>query len=220
MRFGNVLGSSGSVVPIFERQIAAGGPVTVTDPEVVRYFMTIPEAVGLVLQSSALGQGGEIFVLDMGKPVKIAQLARQMIRLSGLEPERDIEIKFIGLRPGEKLYEELHHLKANCTPTAHARIKRLTSEPVAFHKVRAQLHWLSQELHTATPDELKRMLHEILPEYSPTLSGNGDSRSSLGGRSLLETDLFPEMVWVGGANSSAPLTATRSAPVPAMNQPY
>ncbi len=127
VRFGNVLGSSGSVVPIFEQQIARGGPVTVTHPDVVRYFMTIPEAVGLVLQSSALGSGGDIFVLDMGKPIKIADLAHQMIRLSGLEPERDIEIKFVGLRPGEKLFEELKHLYADCAGTVHPRIRRLSS---------------------------------------------------------------------------------------------
>ncbi len=205
VRFGNVLGSSGSVVPIFEHQIASGGPVTVTDPEVVRYFMTIPEAVGLVLQSSALGQGGEIFVLDMGKPVKIAELARQMIRLSGLEPGRDIEIKFIGLRPGEKLYEELHHLQANCTPTAHVRIRRLTSEPVALHTVRTQLGWLSQELHTASANQLKQMLHEILPEYTPNLAENGDGSLTIT-PSIQESDLFPETLWA--TRPPSPLVST------------
>jgi FlaA1/EpsC-like NDP-sugar epimerase len=174
VRFGNVLGSSGSVVPIFEKQIAEGGPVTVTHPDVVRYFMTIPEAVGLVLQSCALGMGGEIFVLDMGKPVKIAELARQMVKLSGLEPGRDIDIKFIGLRPGEKLYEELQHLRANCTDTAHPRLKRLTSQPAPLGRVRAQMNWLKQALHDGSPDELKAMLQQILPEYRPHLETQKD----------------------------------------------
>ena len=170
VRFGNVLGSSGSVVPIFERQIAEGGPVTVTHPEVVRFFMTIPEAVGLVLQSCAQGQGGEIFVLDVGKPVKIADLARQMIRLSGLQPGRDIEIKFIGLRPGEKIFEELRHLRANCADTAHPRIKRLAGEPIPLEQVTRQLSQMQKAHLTASVDDLKLMLKDILAEYTPHLS--------------------------------------------------
>ena len=207
VRFGNVLGSSGSVVPIFERQITEGGPITVTHPDVVRFFMTIPEAVGLVLQSCAQGQGGEIFVLDMGQPVKIADLARQMIRLSGLEPDHDIAIKYIGLRPGEKLYEELHHLQANCTGTTHPRIKRLTSEPEPLHVVRAQMHELSQALYTASADELKIMLQEILTEYTPSLS-SGDPASAVTEPAVVEKNWIADVPWPARPFSGATLAGS------------
>ena len=169
VRFGNVLGSSGSVVPTFTRQIAAGGPVTVTHPDMVRYFMTIPEAVGLVLQSCAQGQGGETFVLDMGQPVKIADLARQMIELSGLKPDVDIEIKFVGLRPGEKMFEELTCQGEAYQLTRHPRIMRFVTVAEDWQKINAALQKLAGELHRAGPDQLKQLLQQHLAEYTPDL---------------------------------------------------
>jgi len=169
VRFGNVLGSSGSVVPIFHRQIAAGGPVKVTHPDVTRYFMTIPEAVGLVLQSAAQGQGGEIFVLDMGQPIKIVDLARQMIELSGFKPDEDIAIEFVGLRPGEKLYEELSYKGENVTPTNHPKIMRFISEPQALEDVQSRFDELSKVMHQVEPAQLKLLLQKAVPEYKPYL---------------------------------------------------
>lgn len=170
VRFGNVLGSSGSVIPIFNRQISAGGPVKVTHPEVTRYFMTIPEAAGLVLQSAAQGAGGEIFVLDMGQPVKIVDLARQLIELSGLKPDEDIEIEFVGLRPGEKLFEELSYKGENITPTNHPKIMRFVCEPEPLDAVRQDLQELSARLHEVEPNQLKMLLKNIVPEYQPYLT--------------------------------------------------
>ena len=167
VRFGNVLGSSGSVVPIFSKQIAAGGPVTVTHPDVVRYFMTIPEAVGLVLQSAALGSGGEIFTLDMGKPVKILDLARQLIELSGFTPDQDIRIEFTGLRPGEKLFEELSYQGERITGTRHPKIMRLLCEPLPYEQVRAFVLELVEQIDQLRPDEFKWFLKCAVPEYQP-----------------------------------------------------
>jgi len=172
VRFGNVLGSSGSVLPIFNKQIAAGGPVTVTHPDVTRYFMTIAEAVGLVLQSAALGSGGEIFTLDMGKPVKIVDLARQLIELSGLVPERDIRIKFTGLRPGEKLFEELNYRGERITGTRHPKIMRLLCEPLPYEWVRGGVLELVDKIDQLGPDEFKRRLKCLVPEYQPQLGNS------------------------------------------------
>ena len=121
-RFGNVLGSNGSVIPLFKKQIAEGGPVTITDPEITRFFMTIPEACQLVLEAGFMGNGGEIFIFDMGNPIKILDMATKLIHLSGLEPYKDIEIKFIGLTPGEKLYEELFSDDEQQLPTHNPKI--------------------------------------------------------------------------------------------------
>lgn len=171
VRFGNVLGSRGSVVPTFLKQIAAGGPLTVTHPEMRRYFMTIPEAVQLVLQAGTMGRGGEVFVLDMGEPVKIADLAADLIRLSGKEVGKDIEIRFSGTRPGEKLYEELFFDAEHATPTSHPKVLRArnASLPVGVSTV---VNDLIQAAHEAWPaDELRMLLKRLVPDYEPSLAG-------------------------------------------------
>jgi FlaA1/EpsC-like NDP-sugar epimerase len=167
VRFGNVLGSSGSVIPLFQRQIAEGGPVKVTHPEMTRYFMTIPEASMLVLQSAIQGSGGEIFVLDMGTPVKIVDLARHMIELSGLKPEEDIQIEFTGVRPGEKLFEEISHKAENVEPTRHAKILLFKAKPADIGEIRQTLHRLRARIFQVGANELKRLLKEAVPEYQP-----------------------------------------------------
>ena len=169
VRFGNVLASNGSVVPMFERQIAAGGPVTVTHPEMKRYFMTIPEAVQLVLQAGTMGHGGEIFVLDMGEPVKILDLAKNLIRLSGLETERDIKIVFTGLRPGEKLFEELVLDGEHMGTTRHNKIRVLQSGEVKYEDVAAWLHDLSSLANSKNVNGVISKLKEIVPEYTPSM---------------------------------------------------
>jgi len=167
VRFGNVLGSSGSVVPIFQQQISQGKPVTVTHPEVTRYFMSIPEAAQLILQAGAMGQGGEIFILDMGKPVKIVDMAREVIRLHGLEPDRDIPIEYIGLRPGEKLYEELITVGEGIMPTSHEKIKVIKGGQGDFKLLNDQITALITVADSYNDKAIKEKLHGIVPEYTP-----------------------------------------------------
>ena len=170
VRFGNVLGSSGSVIPTFKKQIAAGGPVTITHPDMTRYFMTVNEAVGLVLQSATLGEGGEIFVLDMGLPMKISDLARQLIELSGLEPDTDIEIKYTGLRPGEKLFEELNHKTENMVATEHAKVMRFLSQPQTLEQIEAGFDAVQKAGASGDSDQIKLAIQKVVPEYQPYLA--------------------------------------------------
>ncbi|WP_251619731.1 polysaccharide biosynthesis protein [Odoribacter lunatus] len=164
-RFGNVLGSNGSVIPRFSKQIEAGGPVTVTHPDITRFFMTIPEACQLVLQAGALGEGGEIFVFDMGESVKIVDLARKMIKLSGFEVGKDIHIVFTGLRPGEKLYEEVLNVKETTLPTPHKRIKRAKVREYDFDEIKEEIDDLYNILKTGDTFEVVRKMKLIVPEF-------------------------------------------------------
>jgi FlaA1/EpsC-like NDP-sugar epimerase len=166
VRFGNVLGSSGSVIPIFRSQISAGGPVRITHPDITRYFMSIPEAAGLVLQSAWQSRGGEVFVLDMGDPVRIVDLARQMIELSGLEPGKDIKIEFTGLRPGEKLFEEPIHKNENISSTAHPKILMLTNDKSGLKgKIIDDLLRVVSDSSGWEAEGLKGWLSSKIPEY-------------------------------------------------------
>jgi len=165
VRFGNVLGSNGSVVPFFKQQIAQGGPVTVTHPEIKRYFMTIPEAVQLVLQAGAMAEGGEIFVLDMGEPIKIADLARTLIQLSGLEPEKDIKIEYTGLRPGEKLFEEINLSEEDVSRTRNDKIFVLKQEHQNFIKISHLIRTLNKQILSSNPESAFQTVRELVPTY-------------------------------------------------------
>jgi O-antigen biosynthesis protein WbqV len=192
VRFGNVLGSTGSVVPLFQRQLAAGGPLTVTDPEVTRFFMTVREAVELVLQASALPSDsgapesqtpdarGKIFVLDMGEPVKIVDLAHQMIRLAGLRPGRDIGIEFIGLRPGEKLHEELFHPAEPLVPTGNPAIRLAAPRTADYPMLARSIDELEEHARARREERLLQLLGRLVPEYRRTTSGPSTAAVSRG----------------------------------------
>jgi FlaA1/EpsC-like NDP-sugar epimerase len=164
-RFGNVLGSNGSVVPFFKKQIAAGGPVTVTHPDIIRYFMTIPEASCLVLEASTLGNGGEIFCFDMGAPVKIADLAKNMIRLAGFQPGKDIEIVYTGLRPGEKLYEELLNQKELTLPTANEKIMVANVRENDYDSMSKLIDELIHSAQKGLTFPSVKLMKQIVPEF-------------------------------------------------------
>jgi FlaA1/EpsC-like NDP-sugar epimerase len=170
VRFGNVLGSSGSVVPIFKQQIAMGGPVTVTHPEMRRYFMTIPEASQLVMQAGAIGKGGEIFVLDMGEQIKILDLAEALIRRSGLRVGEDIMIEFTGIRPGEKLYEELANDNEQTRPTSQKKIRVWELPPASAQQVARMLELL-EAVTDAPREHVVHALRQVVGEYRPESAG-------------------------------------------------
>lgn len=164
-RFGNVLGSNGSVVPLFTKQIEQGGPITLTHPDIIRYFMTIPEACQLVLEAGAMGKGGEIYIFDMGKPVKIIDLAKKMIRLAGYIPEKDIEIRIVGLRPGEKLYEELLNDTSTTLPTHHEKIMIAQENPEDFYEIETSINNLIETMYTYVNSDIVFSMKKIVPEF-------------------------------------------------------
>lgn len=174
VRFGNVLDSAGSVIPLFRSQIEKGGPVTVTHPDITRYFMTIPEAVSLILQAGAMGDGGEIFVLDMGEPVRIDDMARQMVTLSGSQPDEDIKIEYIGLRPGEKLYEELFYEQESLESTSNSKIMLAGSRAYDWQMVNNNLDTIEQNCLDDEVGEIVALLHSLVPEYLGGKNKNSD----------------------------------------------
>ncbi len=191
VRFGNVLGSAGSVIPIFRRQIQSGGPLTVTHPDMTRYFMTIPEAAQLIMQAGALSEGGETFILDMGQPVRIIDLAHDLIRLSGFEPDKDIEVRFTGVRPGEKLFEELSTMAEGIERTTHPKIFTGSYDSPHLPGLRAQFDGLGALCRNADPEPIRRALGQLVPEY-----GHGLPDSEPPSR---PTQAFQESKPAGGA---------------------
>ena len=179
VRFGNVVGSIGSVVPLFKKQIERGGPVTVTHPEVTRFFMTTPEACQLILQAGSMGDGGEIFILDMGTPIKIDDMARDLIRLSGFEPNVDINIEYIGLRPGEKLYEELRTEGEGIIPTSHKKIMVLRGKECNMDLLNSGIDELARLAYEQDAEKIRKKLQEIVPEYAPLESGKEGEASNM-----------------------------------------
>jgi len=169
-RFGNVLGSSGSVIPLFTKQIKMGGPITVTHPEVSRFFMTIPEACQLVIEAGTMGKGGEIFIFDMGKSIKILDLAKKMIRLSGLDPERDMNIVFTGLREGEKLYEELLTKSENTIPTHHHKIMIAQVQEYSYIEINKYVELFNDLINDRNELKMVTLMKELVPEYKSNYS--------------------------------------------------
>jgi len=188
VRFGNVLDSAGSVVPLFREQIRAGGPITVTHPEISRYFMTIPEACQLILQSASIGKGGEISALDMGEPVKIRDLAEQMIRLAGKKPGSEIPIVYTGLRAGEKLFEELFHPLENYSATEHAKIFLAQHREVSWELLQALLSKAAEAVDVFDEEELRRCVSSLLPSFRWSESAQPDNVVSIRPVTKLESN--------------------------------
>jgi FlaA1/EpsC-like NDP-sugar epimerase len=188
VRFGNVLGSAGSVIPIFREQIARGGPVTVTHPEMRRYFMTIPEASQLVVQAGAMGEGGEIYILDMGEPVRIVDLARDLITLSGLRPDDDIEIRFSGVRPGEKLFEELSTDAEHADKTKHPKVFIGRIKSHVWDVVAVGVDALLTLARDAHVERVRATLGDLVPEYGAARPSASKTTSPEGERALAGTE--------------------------------